>query len=63
MAHFNELNAAVLRLDPYTVQTAPAAASLPGSIIYITNNGGTTPVAAFSDGISWKVITLGLAIA
>jgi hypothetical protein len=58
----NEINPAVVRPVPYTVTTVPAAASLPGGIIFVSNGNGGLPTLAFSDGASWKVISVGATI-
>ena len=60
MAHFNELNAAVLKLDPYTLTTLPAAAQVPGMIAAtLTTASPTIAVPVYSDGTVWKLITIG----
>ena len=58
----NEINPAVIRPVPYTVATVPAAGSLPGGIIYVSNGNGGSPTLAFSDGTNWKIVSIGATI-
>jgi hypothetical protein len=45
-----------IRPASYTVGTVPAAASIAGAMIYVTNeSGGAVP--AFSDGTNWRRVT------
>jgi hypothetical protein len=62
MAHYNELNANLLRLDTYTVATVPSAAAFTGGLIYVSNGNGGLPTLAFSDGTNWKVMSIGATI-
>ncbi|MBK7490958.1 MAG: hypothetical protein IPI17_02330 [Nitrosomonas sp.] len=41
------------RVPTYTVATAPAATSIAGTLIYVSDGAGGNPVLAFSDGTNW----------
>jgi uncharacterized membrane protein len=41
------------RVTTYTVVTAPAATSIAGTLIYVSDGAGGNPVLAFSDGTNW----------
>lgn len=62
MSSRNEINPAVVRPIPFTVATVPAASSLPGGIIYVSNGNAGAATLAFSDGVNWKVISIGATI-
>ena len=62
MSSRNEINPAVVRPIPFTVATVPAASSLPGGIIYVSNGNAGAATLAFSDGTNWKVISIGATI-
>ena len=47
----------------YTVATAPSAASIAGSLIYVTDGAAGSPILAFSDGTDWKRSYTGATIA
>lgn len=48
-----------VRVPTYTVAGAPSAASLAGTIIYVSNGAAGSPVLAFSNGTNWlRVDTL-----
>ena len=54
--------ASLQTLDSYTVANAPAAASYPRRIIYVSNGNAGVPCIAVSNGTSWLRIALGTAI-
>jgi hypothetical protein len=62
MSRHNEINPAVVRPIPYTVTTVPAASSLPGGLIFVSNGNAGQPTLAFSDGTNWKVLSIGATI-
>ena len=43
-----------VKFPTYTVATAPSAASIAGTTIYVSNGAAGSPVLAFSDGTNWK---------
>jgi hypothetical protein len=43
-----------IKLPTYTVANAPSAAGLTGTLIYVSNGAGGSPIIAFSDGTNWK---------
>ena len=43
-----------VQLPSYTVAGAPSAASLAGTLIYVSNGAAGAAVVAFSDGTNWK---------
>lgn len=48
-----------IRVPTYTVAGAPSAASLAGTVIYVSNGAAGSPVLAFSNGTNWlRVDTL-----
>jgi hypothetical protein len=51
------------QLPTYTVATAPAAAAIAGTIIYVSNGAAGSPILAFSDGTDWKRSDTGATIA
>lgn len=61
MTNYNELNAAVLRLVPYTLATLPAATAVNAGMIAatFTTASPTVAVPVFCDGTAWKLITIG----
>lgn len=42
-----------IKLPTYTVATAPSAAGLTGTIIYVSNGLAGAPTVAVSDGTDW----------
>ena len=54
--------ASLQTLDSYTVAGAPAAASYPRRIIYVSNGNAGAACIAVSNGTSWLRIALGTAI-
>ncbi len=63
MAHYNELNANLLRLDTYTVATVPSATAFSGGLIFVQDGNAGAGTLAFSDGTNWKVMTIGATVA
>lgn len=63
MAHYNELNANLLRLDTYTVATLPSATDFIGGLIYVKDGNAGAPALAFAVGGAWKVVSIGAAVA
>lgn len=48
-----------VQVPTYTVAGAPSAASLAGTVIYVSNGASGSPVLAFSNGTNWlRVDTL-----
>jgi hypothetical protein len=48
-----------VQFPSYTVAGAPSAASLAGTVIYVSNGAAGSPVLAFSNGTNWlRVDTL-----
>jgi len=43
-----------VKVPTYTVASAPSAASIAGTMIYVSNGAAGAPVIAFSDGTNWK---------
>ena len=43
-----------VKVPTYTVAGAPAATSLAGTVIYVSNGAAGAAVLAFSDGTNWK---------
>lgn len=63
MAEGVVVHATMLLLDSFTVANAPSAANyLPGTVIYVSNGAGGTPILAFSDGTNWKRVDTGATI-
>lgn len=44
----------VVQVSTYTVAGAPSAASIAGTLIYVSNGAAGSPILAFSDGTNWK---------
>jgi len=53
----------LVQVPTYTVATAPSAASIAGSLIYVTDGAAGSPILAFSDGTDWKRSDTGATIA
>jgi len=51
-----------IKLPTYTVATAPSAAGLTGTLIYVSNGLAGAPTVAVSDGTDW-ISAAGTAIA
>lgn len=48
-----------VQFPTYTVANAPSAASIAGTVIYVSNGAAGAPVLAFSNGTNWlRVDTL-----
>lgn len=43
-----------IQVPTYTVATAPSAAGLTGTVIYVSDGVAGSPGLAFSDGTNWK---------
>jgi len=43
-----------VQLPTFTVATAPAAAGLAGTLVYVSDGAGGAPILAFSNGTDWK---------
>ena len=52
-----------IQVPTYTVATAPAAASIAGTVIYVTDGAAGSAILAFSDGTNWKRSDTGATIA
>lgn len=52
-----------VQVPTYTVASAPAATSIAGSLIYVSNGAAGSPILAFSDGTDWLRSDTGAAIA
>lgn len=55
----NTIQQAKIDLKPYAVADLPSASSHSGHIVDCTNGDSGNRCIAFSDGTSWKVISLG----
>jgi hypothetical protein len=42
-----------VQLTSYTVASAPSAAGLAGTLIYVSDGAGGLPILAFSDNTNW----------
>lgn len=59
MAAGVEVHASIVRLDTFTVATAPDATKFTGAMAYFSNGAAGSPVVAFSNGTNWlRVDTL-----
>jgi hypothetical protein len=52
----------LVQVPTYTVATAPSAASIAGSLIYVSDGAAGAPILAFSDGTDWLRSDTGAAI-
>ena len=52
-----------VQVPTYTVATAPAATSIAGSLIYVSDGAAGSAILAFSDGTDWLRSDTGAAIA
>ena len=43
----------LVQVPTYTVATAPSAASIAGSLIYVSDGAAGSAILAFSDGTDW----------
>ena len=53
----------LVQVPTYTVATAPSAASIAGSLIYVSDGAAGDPILAFSNGTDWKRSDTGATIA
>ena len=53
----------LVQVPTYTVATAPSAASIAGSLIYVSDGAAGNPILAFSNGTDWKRSDTGATIA
>ena len=44
----------LVQVPTYTVAGAPSAASIAGTLIYVSDGAAGNPILAFSDGTNWK---------
>ena len=52
----------LVQVPTYTVATAPSAAGIAGSLIYVSDGAAGSPILAFSDGTDWLRSDTGAAI-
>jgi len=43
-----------IQVPTYTVATAPAATSIAGTLVYVSDGAAGAAILAFSDGTDWK---------
>jgi uncharacterized protein YaiE (UPF0345 family) len=43
-----------IQVPTYTVATAPAAESIAGTLVYVSDGAAGAAILAFSDGTDWK---------
>jgi hypothetical protein len=53
----------LVQVPTYTVSTAPSAASIAGSLVYVSDGAAGSAILAFSDGTNWKRSDTGATIA
>ena len=53
----------LVQVPTYTVATAPSAASIAGSLIYVSDGAAGSAILAFSNGTDWKRSDTGATIA
>ena len=53
----------LVQVPTYTVATAPSAADIADSLIYVSDGAAGSPILAFSDGTDWKRSDTGATIA
>jgi hypothetical protein len=51
-----------IKVPTYTVATAPSAASIAGTVVYVSDGAAGSPILAFSDGTDWLRSDTGAAI-
>ena len=51
-----------IQVPTYDVATAPSAASIAGTLIYVSDGAAGAPILAFSDGTDWLRSDTGAAI-
>ena len=52
----------LVQVPTYTVATAPSAAGIAGSLIYVSDGAAGSPILAFSNGTDWLRSDTGAAI-
>jgi hypothetical protein len=52
-----------IQLPTYTVASAPSAANIAGTCIYVSNGAAGSPIVAFSNGTNWLRCDTGAVIA
>lgn len=52
-----------VQVPTFTVATAPSAADLAGTVVYVSDGAAGSPILAFSDGTDWLRSDTGVAIA
>jgi len=52
-----------IQVPTYTVASAPSAASIAGTLIYVSNGAAGAAILAFSNGTDWKRSDTGATIA
>ena len=53
----------LVQVPTYTVATAPSAANIAGSLIYVSDGAAGSAILAFSNGTDWKRSDTGATIA
>jgi len=51
-----------IQVPTYTVATAPSAADIAGTLVYVSDGAAGSPILAFSDGTDWLRSDTGAAI-
>ena len=51
-----------IKVPTYTVATAPSAASIAGTVLYVSDGAAGSPILAFSNGTDWLRSDTGAAI-
>ena len=51
-----------IKVPTYTVATAPSAASIAGTVVYVSDGAAGSPILTFSDGTDWLRSDTGAAI-
>ena len=51
-----------IKVPTYTVATAPSAADIAGTLVYVSDGAAGSPILAFSDGTDWLRSDTGAAI-
>ena len=51
-----------IQVPTYAVATAPAATSIAGTVIFVSDGAAGSPILAFSDGTDWLRSDTGAAI-
>lgn len=53
----------LVQVPTYTVATAPSAADIAGTLVYVSDGAAGSAILAFSDGTDWKRSDTGATIA